>query len=200
MHKSFIIPYRDRAEHLAILTPRLWKLFPHDEILVIEQGDDKPFNRAKLLNIGVTFSQGYFLVMHDVDKVPQNVEYDIGVYDHVSQLCRSSIQHEDYLGGVTVFPDWYFKEMLNGYSNEFWGWGGEDNEMAFRIKNIGGNIRNKFGKFKDLYHPPHEVKFDQAKWDQACKPRSDKDGYNNLEFELVKIENHDFYTKITVKL
>ena len=36
-------------------------------------------------------------------------------------------------GGVTaITPEQYIK--ANGHSNEFWGWGGEDNDMEFRIK------------------------------------------------------------------
>ena len=36
-------------------------------------------------------------------------------------------------GGVTaITPKQYRK--ANGHSNQFWGWGGEDNDMEFRIR------------------------------------------------------------------
>ena len=35
-------------------------------------------------------------------------------------------------GGVTaITPEQY--QRANGHSNEYWGWGGEDNDMEFRI-------------------------------------------------------------------
>ena len=37
------------------------------------------------------------------------------------------------LGGVTELTRDQF-EMVNGYSNSFWGWGGEDDDMHSRIR------------------------------------------------------------------
>ena len=38
-------------------------------------------------------------------------------------------------GGVSQIPPSVF-EKLNGYSNQFWGWGGEDDQMYWRIKKM----------------------------------------------------------------
>lgn len=35
------------------------------------------------------------------------------------------------VGGVLAIKNHQF-EMVNGYSNQFWGWGGEDDDMAYR--------------------------------------------------------------------
>lgn len=35
------------------------------------------------------------------------------------------------VGGVLAFRPRHFR-LVNGYSNEFWGWGGEDDDMAVR--------------------------------------------------------------------
>ena len=52
-----IVPYRNRSTHLDKFlkeTPKKLKEQEIDfEIIVVEQADDKPFNRGKLLNIGV---------------------------------------------------------------------------------------------------------------------------------------------------
>jgi len=44
-----------------------------------------------------------------------------------------------WAGGVTAFTRDQF-EKVNGYSNRFWGWGGEDDEMFLRVRAKGMNI------------------------------------------------------------
>ena len=47
------------------------------QIFIIEQSDDKPFNRGKLLNVGYNWYDNgcdYF-VFHDVDMLPEDVDY-----------------------------------------------------------------------------------------------------------------------------
>ena len=45
---------------------------------------------------------------------------------------------DTYFGGVTIFPIDAFKKV-NGYSNEYWGWGFEDDDLLLRLteQNIG---------------------------------------------------------------
>lgn len=53
---AVIVPYRDRAEQLkhflSYLHNYLRKQNLHYKIFIVEQNDEKPFNRAKLFNIG----------------------------------------------------------------------------------------------------------------------------------------------------
>lgn len=196
---SVIIPYRDRAEHLAILAPRLAQVLPDAEILVIEQVDGKPFNRGKLLNIGAINAKGQWLVMHDVDKVPIKVSYIAKTYAMILQLCSSEIQKIGYLGGVTMFETTVFKQYLDGYSNYFWGWGGEDNEMMNHINRKNFSVENMFGQWEDLPHPANGT-FDWGKWHQAHNLRADDDGLSNCRYEETARTRHHYYTKITVEI
>lgn len=41
------------------------------------------------------------------------------------------LQYEMLVGGVLAMKKEQF-ETVNGFSNEFWGWGGEDDDMAYR--------------------------------------------------------------------
>ena len=53
-HKlGIIVPYRNRPNQLKTFTERIASLIniPY-ELIIIEQVDDKEFNRGKLLNIG----------------------------------------------------------------------------------------------------------------------------------------------------
>lgn len=74
---AIIVPYRDRdrqlKDFLTYMHIYLKKQKIHYRIYVIEQDDLKPFNRAKLLNIGavIAMKHGFpCIVLHDVDLVP----------------------------------------------------------------------------------------------------------------------------------
>lgn len=73
MNPYVIVPYRNREEHLPIFLKAIRKKLPDAPILIIEQVEGKPFNRAKLLNIGgvVAFQSGAtHIITHDVDMIP----------------------------------------------------------------------------------------------------------------------------------
>ena len=82
MKLGIIVPYRDRESHLTKfienVSPYLKSKKIKHEIIVVEQTDDKPFNRGKLLNIGYIKAKelgcGY-IVFHDVDMIPIEVDY-----------------------------------------------------------------------------------------------------------------------------
>jgi hypothetical protein len=44
---------------------------------------------------------------------------------------------------------------VNGYSNQYWGWGAEDDDMAQRLKTSGyrlGRRKSNVGQYMTLYH------------------------------------------------
>lgn len=74
---AIVVPYRNRAEQLNIFLTYmhnfLYRQNIHYRIFIIEQFDNKLFNRAKLLNIGakVALEFGFpCLILHDVDLLP----------------------------------------------------------------------------------------------------------------------------------
>lgn len=40
-----------------------------------------------------------------------------------------------YIGGAVSFSEDDFKK-INGFPNNFWGWGGEDDELSERIREV----------------------------------------------------------------
>ena len=108
------------------------------QIFIIEQSDDKPFNRGKLLNIGYKYAIDNgcdYFVFHDVDMLPEDVDYSYT--DKPLHLATHLQEHDyettffDYFGGVTMFNKEDF-ELINGFSNEYWGWGFEDDDLLIR--------------------------------------------------------------------
>tara|TARA_B110000003_G_C16652024_1_gene534599 strand:+ start:373 stop:1842 length:1470 start_codon:yes stop_codon:yes gene_type:complete len=140
-HKlGVIVPYRDRPQQLKRFVKHMENYLKDIdyEIFVIEQSDNKSFNRGKLLNVGYKLacdkSCDYF-VFHDIDMLPQDVDYSYS--EKPLHLATHLQEHDyettffDYFGGVTMFTKEDFN-TINGFSNEYWGWGFEDDDLLIR--------------------------------------------------------------------
>ena len=141
-----VIPYRHRYDQLILFKSKIISYLKSKnidfEIIVIDQDDAKNFNRGKLLNIGFIEAKKMkcdYVVFHDVDMIPIDVDYSYCDYPvHLSTNFIADgefnrIVFDEYFGGVTLFPVDVF-ETINGYSNEYWGWGYEDNDLLDRCK------------------------------------------------------------------
>ena len=152
---AIIVPFRDlhveqkRQEHLDRFVPAMTEFLRRSGndfmIYIIEQSSDgRKFNRGKLLNIGFDIARkdgAEIFVFHDVDLLPSD-----DLLPHYS-TCNSQPVHiahvwdrynknEKYFGGIVNFSASQF-ESINGFPNNFWGWGGEDDEMYKRVKAAG---------------------------------------------------------------
>lgn len=117
-------------------------------IYIVEQEDDKPFNRALLHNMGAlqAMADGFpCLVLHDVDLLPldaANLYACLSQPRHMSASLdkfRFVLTYDSLAGGaLAVRADQY--NRLDGFSNRFEGWGGEDDDFYDRIKNSGLRI------------------------------------------------------------
>ena len=80
MKLGVIVPYRKRPTHLRKFRESISEyLKDYDyDLIVVEQSDDLPFNRGKLLNIGFKTAlrkQCDYVVFHDIDMLPVDVDY-----------------------------------------------------------------------------------------------------------------------------
>ena len=140
MKLGVIVPYRKRPGHLRKFQQSIESYLKDQdyELIVVEQADDLPFNRGKLLNIGFEYAvrkQCDYVVFHDVDMLPIDVDYSYSdVPIHLANGFTNSDREifDTYFGGVTLFPIDLFKKV-NGYSNEYWGWGFEDDDLLMRL-------------------------------------------------------------------
>lgn len=153
----------------------------HVSILIVEQADGKPFNRGKLLNVGFLNTDAEYVIMHDVDMVP--LEADYSPRHGITQLARSKIQIQDYLGGVTMFDRGTF-QLLGGYHNEYWH-RAEDNELMFQAKRKKVPIHNRFNTYKSLAHPRPVLEFDPVLWRKAQFPRTVNDQLGCCEYTII---------------
>lgn len=200
---SFIVPYRDRAAHLTHFIKHMRARFRQEEILIVEQGHGKPFNRAKLLNIGFLNSNADFFAFHDVDMLPFKADYSFPVNPtHIATKCsqfRYKMPFKDYFGGVTLFNREDFVKA-NGYSNNFFSWGAEDCEMREHILKLGMKIDRRQCTFECLHHKPEDRSLYEKNAELLKKGRQPGDGLTHCEYEIIKKHNHGDYIKISVRI
>ena len=151
MSTILIIPYRDREEHLEYFLkhsrPLLKKYIPDIKIVIVEQVAGKSFNRGLMLNIGFKEVDGENYFTHDVDINP--LEHTIkDLYNkHIddNEIMGIYTSQCNTLGGIIKFKRSTFIN-INGFPNNFWGWGCEDkdlqNRAEFKKVNITKNILN----------------------------------------------------------
>ena len=144
-HKLGIcIPYRNREEHLERLVPHLSKHLTEQGInhsfYVAHQVDDKLFNRGAMKNIAAkyAFEDGCdYIAWHDVDMLPHEEadysypeEHPIHIATKLSKY-QYGLGYDQYFGGVVLFTKEQV-EKTNGYSNDYWDWGQEDDDLFWR--------------------------------------------------------------------
>jgi len=208
---SIVIPYRNREEHLKIFLKIIKRKInvSNYDILIVEQDNQKPFNRAKLLNIGFDLKkdESDYFCFHDVDMMPEEADYS-----YVEQPTHGlhAIKHlgyrlsiHSYYGGVNYFNKEDFIK-INGYSNEFWGWGGEDNDLLSRVKSKGFPLHRRLSKYDNLLHEraPKDTPEYSKNVERITTPYDyDLEGLNTLDYILNKtIEIEDKVKKVKVDL
>jgi hypothetical protein len=138
---GIIVPYRNRETHLKKFKQHVIHYLNKNgytdySVIVVEQDNAKLFNRGMLCNIGFLEAEKQkcdYIVIHDVDMLPLDIDYTYS--PHPIHLATDNLPFESYFGGITLFPSETFKK-INGFSNVYWGWGFEDDDLRYRcIKN-----------------------------------------------------------------
>uniref|UniRef100_A0A8C5PGA6 Beta-1,4-galactosyltransferase n=1 Tax=Leptobrachium leishanense TaxID=445787 RepID=A0A8C5PGA6_9ANUR len=217
---AVIIPHRNREMHLRYLLyylhPFLQRQQLHYAIFVVHQAGNGTFNRAKLLNVGVRealrLDDWDCLILHDVDLVPEN-DYNLYVCDEYNPKHLASamdkfhykLPYWEYFGGVSALtPDQYMR--INGFPNSYWGWGGEDDDIAARVRLAGMSISrspHNLGRYKMIMHDRdtgNEENVDRYKLLDNTRRTWKDDGMNALTFSIISREAAPLYTNITVDI
>lgn len=136
-----VVPYRDRPRQLSTFKKSISEYLDIPfELIVVEQRGNKDFNRGTLLNLGFLEAEKLgctYVAFHDIDMLPIEVDYSYSPYPvHlITELELPDSVSRDlfdgYFGGVTIFPCNVFKQ-INGYSNKYYGWGFEDDDLFLR--------------------------------------------------------------------
>lgn len=213
IHLYILVPYRDRTEHLKQFVPAIHKFLgaqPHT-IIIVEQTTEKKFNRGKLINIGFTLADdiGGCFALHDVDMLPIEANYyPTPVPTHMATEAEQfgwKLPYPGYFGGVTLFPGYHFK-MVNGFGNEYWGWGAEDDDLRERCRLMNIPIGRRKGRFTSLAHENRDQENlgpNRARLNKFVRGQIDfkKDGLSNLEYKVINASDPDDSTmQFTVEI
>jgi hypothetical protein len=146
MKLGVCVPYRNREAHLKEFIPRIGKYLEDRgidyQIYFGHQVDDKLFNRGATKNIAAewAFKEGCdYIVWHDIDMIPEeeggaDYSYPKEAPRHIAtQISQMGyeLKYEEYFGGAILFSKEQV-EKTNGYSNDYWDWGMEDDDLFWR--------------------------------------------------------------------
>jgi len=134
---AIIVPYRNnkfqpREHQLTEFINYYHNYINNLDIYIIEQSNDnQKFNRGALLNIGydIAKKQSYDMyIFHDVDLISSGELKKIysnksNIPIHIASVWKEKYSFKYALGGIISFDKESF-EKINGFPNEFYGWGG----------------------------------------------------------------------------
>ena len=201
---AVIFPYRDqqiqnRSEHLKKTLNYYKNLnLPNVDFYVIEQGNDKKFNRGILINAGhdlIKKSGKDYVneIHHDIDVQPDPTLIKYFYSDDVIACKKAFYDH--FFGTLSVMPV-TIMDKVNGYSNNFWGWGVEDDNLSARLKHHGIKVFNADPKITKLVELPHKnawelniVNPERHIIDDKDKEEGYVSGLANLNYNIISVEN-----------
>tara|TARA_B110001454_G_C12715636_1_gene432463 strand:- start:257 stop:931 length:675 start_codon:yes stop_codon:yes gene_type:complete len=211
MKTIIIIPYRNRQSHLDYWLKNTYPLIkntvPNLEVIVVEQMTGKKFNRGATLNIGFLYydNSEYDYITQDVDVNPIDPEiiaqYGKNVLDNIFLSIYSDSRT---LGGIIKFKGALFKK-INGFPNDYWGWGHEDKDLSNRAefynysteRNIRFQDKDKDNKLK-IFQDNHKREecgkwsFAYRMWNYAPKDKKlhyiKNNGLSTLKYKVLSEE------------
>ncbi len=228
---GIVVPYRDRAEHLHRFILHVANYFTRDKtdhripysVLIVEQEAGALFNRGMIKNIGFRLlaSETDYVVFHDVDYRPiwadysysdrpcTLVHYGAEVRPIAPEISGSRIRHclEIFYGGAVLVPN-VLHEAANGYSNDYWGWGYEDEDYRRRLELVCDGWERRRGTFLALDHmnegfrvdghptPLARVNRDLFIRSWAGAAPAERRGLKEASFEVVETHAIDFNAEV----
>ena len=149
---AICVPHYKREEHLKKFVPHMDEFFKDKDIeykiFVANQvypDSVSGFNRGTSKNVAFDIAQkeGYdYFCFHDIDMLPEDDTCDYSYPDKVEHLAVHveqfdyGLKYQEYFGGSILFTKEHY-EKINGYSNGYFNWGMEDDDLFYRTKKKG---------------------------------------------------------------
>jgi hypothetical protein len=135
-----IVPYREREHQLDFFLkhsyPLISKYVTDLEVIIVEQTKGKPFNCGAVLNIGYKYynNPDNYYISHVVDHNPRDERTAIQYNEEVDDNRILGIATCEKALGLIVKYKGSLLEKVNGYPNDYWGWGHEDANFENRCR------------------------------------------------------------------
>ncbi|XP_069976734.1 beta-1,4-galactosyltransferase 2-like isoform X2 [Penaeus vannamei] len=213
---AIIVPFRDRQSQVGPFLYHMHKFLQRQQlnytIYIVEQEGTDLFNRARLLNVGYlqALTDGPFdcYAFHDIDMLPED---DRHLY-HCSPQPRHlavaasnqnySLAYNKYFGGACLMTQEHLARV-NGWSNIYWGWGGEDDDMWRRLsfENIPvWRFPASVARYKTIKHDPQTVNKKRYQTLQRNTGRYPHDGLSTIKYVIKSRVSHPLYTYILANI
>jgi len=216
---AIIIPYRKREKQLRIFLQHMHPFLQRQKlfyrIVVVEQLKDSPFNRAGLFNVGfveaLKMSPFDCFVFSDVDLLPEDDRNYYGCPTsprHMSVAVDKfnyKLPYATIFGGVGSFSKDHF-EQINGMSNLFWGWGGEDDDLYQRITKEGFKLTRpsmqvgRYTMIKLQHFVSSKADPNRMNLLRNSKERMVVDGLNTLKYSLQEVDEQPLVTFVRIEM
>jgi hypothetical protein len=236
-HLKIVVPYRDREKQLRQFLPHIRDYFagrgiPY-HIVIAEQAAGLPFNRGAIKNAGFLLGgESEYTCFHDVDYLPLEADYSWSdapaglVWAGAESIPIKASGQTQYInpdmskffGGAVLMPNALFRQV-DGYSNEYWGWGYEDTDLVSRFQAANIACLRRRGSFRPLRHDNEGYEADGFLNETAARNRAlylkkwqrglprQADGLSTLSYEVLSrevlsqpIDGQGGCEKFTVKL
>lgn len=212
-----LVPYRDRASNLIRFLSYMHSFLQRQgieyQIFIISQAMSPyvEFNRGALFNIGFKLAMHWpnsswdCVIFHDVDHLPENEDniytcWDVPRHMNSNDNHAGQLPYPKYFGGVSAMKPAHYIQ-INGFSNRFFGWGGEDDDVQKRITQVGLKWKHNnmtTGSYLTLKHNnvvANDERFDLLK-------RSEKmmihDGLNSIKFTLLSLKIEKLFVNVSI--
>jgi hypothetical protein len=181
------------------------------QIIIVEQSEKNIlFNLGRTINIGFdlmkeSMKENDSFFFHPVDILPIDVDYNISKTTKFSSY-RHSPTGEYYKAIGFKIKDYY---NINGFTNECWGWGAEDDEMKIRLDIKSIELDVKINNYTELCDDgngtetiPHYSPMYHTNLSFSEKLKNNKNllysGLNTLKYDMISMETYKGIYKYTV--
>ena len=173
--------------------------------------DEEFFNLGRTINIGYDIIKDRIkdddmFIFHPVDLLPIDANY---LVDKTTKLCYKDHDPNGHFYKAIAFKSSDFK-AINGFSNNYWGWGLEDDDMFIRLnsKNIipdvlidnyrrlstDGNGTTDEEHYSPLYNSNYGF-LGELQISNNCEIS----GLNNLSYKLIYTEEYNNINKYIIE-
>lgn len=205
-----ITPFRDREAHLVEFK-KYWRWFADKgntpkkvlrwEVFIIEQFDAKTFNRGWNFNCGLAIASAQTSASPEIS-IPMGIDFDCAVIQDIDYLPERGVDYGDcdtpiqlsseidrynwktpYIksaGGIVGMSLKHWRQ-INGFGNNYFGWGGEDDEVHHRLR-LNGLL------FGDCY--PYCKKKDPDLGKPGISIRRPRKGFGRFSGKSMHSANH----------
>ena len=206
MRLGIITIYRNDLQNTRLMQKRYFLYFMNKilkqlcdyDIIIVEQNQGDKFNIGKLKNIGFEYlnkkNKYDNYIFTDIDTIPDSnlIEYFFKITDSINALATFGTRYSTdiklpFVGACFSCTKEVY-EKINGFSNIFWGWAGEDVNLLFRIRDNNMPLyRNNKGKVLDFEEINFKQKDLKTKVDEEID-REDMEYEKNFNYKNYKID------------